>query len=387
MTSPRNHAIDTVSIHCIVGQWTAKQGCDYFANTTREASCNYVVGKDGSIGLCVEEKNRSWCTSSASNDNRAVTIEVASDTSHPYKVTSKAMDALIKLLADICKRNGIRKLKWKADPSLIGQVDKQNMTVHRWFANKACPGDYLYNRHGEIANAVNNILAGGSSGGGSGSSGGEGSGTETAPTDTEGYIWNYFYSKLGNAYGVAGLMGNLYAESGLQPNNLQNTYESSLGYSDTSYTNAVDSGAYSESSFVNDSAGYGLAQWTYYTRKQGLYDMYKTGNYSSIGSVELACDYLYKELSESYPNVLNTLINATNVRTASNSVLHDFESPADQSDSVSDTRTSYGVYYYNKYSGSSDGGTGTEIPNFDWAGNKRRGTLGLMMLAMATDRF
>ena len=163
-TSPRNHVIDTITIHCIVGQWTAKQGCDYFTTTDRQCSANYVVGKDGSIGLSVEEKDSSWCSSNAANDNRAITIEVASDTSHPYAVTDKAYEALIELVADICKRNGIKKLLWKADKSLVGQVDKQNMTVHRWFANKACPGDYLYNRHGEIAEKVNAILAGSSAG-------------------------------------------------------------------------------------------------------------------------------------------------------------------------------------------------------------------------------
>lgn len=157
-TSPRNHAIDTITIHCIVGQWTAKQGCDYFATTDRECSANYVVGKDGSIGLSVEEKDRSWCSFSSSNDHRAITIEVASDTAHPYAVTDEAYNALIKLVADICKRNGIKKLLWKADKSLIGQVDKQNMTVHRWFANKSCPGEYLYSRHSDIAAKVNALL-------------------------------------------------------------------------------------------------------------------------------------------------------------------------------------------------------------------------------------
>ncbi len=156
--SPRNHAIDTITIHCIVGQWTAKQGCDFFSTTNRQCSANYVVGKDGSIGLSVEEKDRSWCSSSPSNDNRAITIEVASDTTAPYAVTSAAYNALIKLVADICKRNGIKKLLWKGDKSLIGQVSKQNMTVHRWFANKACPGEYLYSRHAEIAAKVNAIL-------------------------------------------------------------------------------------------------------------------------------------------------------------------------------------------------------------------------------------
>ena len=154
----RNHIIDTITIHCYVGQVTAKQGCNYFASTTKKASANYVVGKDGSIGLSVEEKDRSYCSSNAENDNRAVTIEVASDTTAPYRVTDKALSSLIELIADICKRNNIKELKWKADKSLIGQVNKQNMTVHRWFANKSCPGDYLYGKHSYIAEQVNKKL-------------------------------------------------------------------------------------------------------------------------------------------------------------------------------------------------------------------------------------
>ena len=155
---PRNHVIDTITIHCFVGQVTAKRGCEVFANPLRLASANYIVGYDGSIGLCVEEANRSWCTSSRSNDHRAITIEVASETKAPYTVTKKAFDALIELVTDICKRNNIKELKWKGDKKLVGNVDKQNMTVHRWFANKACPGDYLYNRHDLIASEVNRRL-------------------------------------------------------------------------------------------------------------------------------------------------------------------------------------------------------------------------------------
>ena len=161
-TSPRNHAIDTITIHCIVGQWTAKQGCDYFATTDRECSANYIVGKDGSIGLSVDEKDRSWCTSSRENDNRAITIEVASDTEHPYAVTDAAYSALIKLVADICQRNGIKQLVWSANKAdRVNHVNGCNMTVHRDYANKACPGQYLYDRHGAIAAAVNELLGSG----------------------------------------------------------------------------------------------------------------------------------------------------------------------------------------------------------------------------------
>ena len=145
-----------------MGQWTAKQGCDYFATTDRECSANYIVGKDGSIGLSVDEKDRSWCTSSRENDNRAITIEVASDTEHPYAVTDAAYSALIKLVADICQRNGIKQLVWSTNKAdRVNHVNGCNMTVHRDYANKACPGQYLYERHGAIAAAVNAILGSG----------------------------------------------------------------------------------------------------------------------------------------------------------------------------------------------------------------------------------
>ena len=157
-SSPRNHSIDTISIHVVVGQLSAEGICSCFTNPSVQASCNYGIGTDGRIALCVEEKDRSWCTSSASNDNRAITIECASDTTHPYAINSRVYASLINLLVDICKRNGIPSLKWKGDRNLIGQPDKQNMTVHRWFANKACPGDYVYNRLGQIASDVNKKL-------------------------------------------------------------------------------------------------------------------------------------------------------------------------------------------------------------------------------------
>lgn len=163
-TANRNHVIDTITIHCFVGQVTAKRGCEVFQPTSKQASCNYVVGYDGSIGLCVEEKNRSWCSggsmnvngiSGSSNDYQAITIEVACESTHPYAITDKAMEALINLCADICKRNNIKQLLWKGNKSLVGNTAQQNMTVHRWFANKACPGDYIYERLGDIANKVN----------------------------------------------------------------------------------------------------------------------------------------------------------------------------------------------------------------------------------------
>ena len=158
-TAPETHKIDTITIHCVVGQCTVETLGNIFAPTSRQASSNYGVGTDGKIGMYVEEKDRSWCSSNAANDNRAVTIEVASDTKHPYAVNDRAFAALLDLVTDICKRNGIKKLVWstkKADR--VNHKNGCNMTVHRDYANKSCPGDYLYNRHGEIAAEVNRRL-------------------------------------------------------------------------------------------------------------------------------------------------------------------------------------------------------------------------------------
>lgn len=160
----RNHKIDTVSIHCVVGQCSVETLGSIFASTSKEASSNYGIGYDGRIGMYVEEKDRSWCTSSASNDNRAITIEVASDTYHPYRVKDVAYKSLIKLLVDICKRNGIKKLVWSTNKSeRMNHLNGCNMTVHRDYANKSCPGDYLYNLHGQIAKEVNAQLGSGTS--------------------------------------------------------------------------------------------------------------------------------------------------------------------------------------------------------------------------------
>lgn len=167
-SSPRNHSIDRISIHCVVGQCSVETLGNIFAPTSRQASSNYGIGLDGKIGMYVEEKDRSWCTSSSSNDNRAVTIEVASDTYDPYKVTDAAYASLLDLVTDICKRNGKTKIIWFGDKEkTLSYTPKPNemvMTVHRWFANKSCPGDYLYNKHPEIAAEVNRRLSGGNAG-------------------------------------------------------------------------------------------------------------------------------------------------------------------------------------------------------------------------------
>lgn len=160
----RTHSIDRITPHCVVGQLTAESICGCFTSPSREASCNYGIGKDGKIALCVEEKNRSWCSSSSANDQRAVTIECASDLNAPYAMTTAVYNSLVKLCTDICKRNGKKKLIWLGDKNKTlnysPKSDEMVLTVHRWFANKSCPGDWLYERLGVLAAKVTAQLGG-----------------------------------------------------------------------------------------------------------------------------------------------------------------------------------------------------------------------------------
>lgn len=160
----RTHTIDRITPHCMVGQMSAKACGQLFAKASYQASSNYGIGKDGEIGLYVPEDKRSWCSSSESNDQRAVTIECASDTKSPYAMNSKVYASLVKLCVDICRRNGKKRLIWcvskdaalKRDP----KDDEMILTVHRWFANKSCPGDWLYSRLWKLAEEVTAQLGG-----------------------------------------------------------------------------------------------------------------------------------------------------------------------------------------------------------------------------------
>ena len=160
----RTHSIDRITPHCVVGQLSAESICGCFTSPSRQASCNYGIGTDGRISLCVEEKNRSWCSSSNANDQRAITIECASDMSEPYAMNDKVYASLISLCTDICKRNGKKKLLWLGDKdktlNYAPKSDEMVITVHRWFANKSCPGNWLYARLGDLAARVTANLGG-----------------------------------------------------------------------------------------------------------------------------------------------------------------------------------------------------------------------------------
>jgi hypothetical protein len=427
--SPRNRAIDTITIHCVAGNLSIESLGALFAPTSRQASSNYGIGSDGRVGMYVEEKDRSWCTSSGANDHRAITIEVANtEARHPWPVSDKAMAALIELCACICRRNNITRLIWKADKSLIGNAAAQNMTVHRWFANKACPGDILFERHGNIAAEVNKLLGAAPapapvepltppvageyrvrintdtlnirSGPGTNNAivgairdrgiytiVAEATGTGatkwgrlksgagwisldhtirldgvTAPatpapapaatpnmptTATEKTIWDFLKGKGLNDYAVAGIMGNLFAESGLRPRALERSKWAATGHNDDTYTEAVDNRTYTN--FVRDSAGYGLAQWTFWSRKQELLN-FQQAQKKSIGDLGLQLDFLWREI-QTYTRTMNVLRTAATVRAASDIVLTDYERPAIQTEQVQLLRASYGQVYFDRYAG------------------------------------
>lgn len=163
----RTHSIDRITPHCVVGQCSIETLGNIFYPTSRQASCQYGIGSDGRIGMYVEEKNRSWCSSSNENDQRAITIECASDTTEPYAMNDKVYARLIELCVDICKRNGKKKLIWLGDKdktlNYVPKSDEMVITVHRWFANKSCPGNWLYARLGDLAAKVTANLGGSTS--------------------------------------------------------------------------------------------------------------------------------------------------------------------------------------------------------------------------------
>lgn len=160
----RTHAIDRITPHCVVGQCSVETLGNIFAPTSKQASCNYGIGADGRVGMYVEEKNRSWCSSSYANDQRAITIECASDTAAPYAFKDVVYNKLIELCVDICKRNGKTKLLWFGDKDKTlaynPAANEMVLTVHRWFANKSCPGDWMYQRMGDLAAKVTAKLGG-----------------------------------------------------------------------------------------------------------------------------------------------------------------------------------------------------------------------------------
>lgn len=361
-SNPRTGKICRISPHCMAGNLSVETCGNVFANGS--ASSNYGIGSDGRVAMYVEEKNRSWCTSSKDNDHKAVTIEVAnsSGAAQGWPVTTEAWNSLAYLCADICRRNGKTKLLWFGDKNktlAYNPADNEMvLTVHRWFAAKACPGDVLYKRMNELVEAVDKLIQ-------PVPEAPAGPEVDEQPqpnkATNEQYLWDQLNTIIPNDFGKAGMVGNLFAESGLIAINLQNSYEEKLGMSDLSYTAGVDSGSYTN--FVNDKAGYGIAQWTYYTRKEDMLKFTKERR-SSIGDFKTQVNFLVFELQKNFKGVISKLNAAKSIKEASDIVLREFEKPAvvingtasnataaakKKLEEVEVSRANYSTHFYNMY--------------------------------------
>lgn len=325
-SKPRKDKIKKITIHHMAGDLSVET-CGKVFNGDKEASSNYGIDSQGRVGLYVEEENRAWTSGSPSNDHQAITIEVANDEiGGQWHVSEKAYDKLIELCVDICKRNDIEKLIYTNDNS-------GNLTRHNMFQNTICPGPYLQSRFPDIAKDVNIQL--------------EKSKPVINEVNMEKDIYDYLRSKGMTHAGACGLMGNLYAESGLKANNLQNNGNSRLGISDDEFVLIVDNGVYNRDTFINDKYGFGLAQWTFWSRKQNLYDYMKSKGVS-IGHLGSQLEFIVNEI-QGYKEVYKVLTNTNDLKEASDIVLLQYERPADQSENTKDKRYNFSKVYYDKY--------------------------------------
>lgn len=321
--------IKYIVIHYTGSVGAAESNARYFANADRGASAHYFVGYDGEIWQSVEDKDIAWHCGSKNykhdkcRNANSIGIEMCTKTTGSTRVADEnwffedaTVDAAVELTKELMKKYG---------------VPKENILRHYDVTGKTCPAPYVFNsgkhKWSEFLQRI--------------------SGEEVVMANNEKNIWDFLMHVFENPYGVAGIMGNLKAESNLKPTNLQNSFETKLKITDEKYTKDVDSGKISKNSFIKDGAGYGIAQWTYWTRKKGLYEYAKEDN-KSIGDLAMQLAYLCKEI---FGNAAceNAIREAKSVKEASDAFLHLFEKPADQSTAVEDKRAGYAIEYFKKY--------------------------------------
>lgn len=334
--------IKYIVIHYTGSKADAKQQTEYFAGGNRGASAHYFVGFNGDVWQSVEDANVAWHVGSKTykhpycrNDN-SIGIELCSKTNASVNIADANWyfeDPTIKSAIELTKE---LMAKYK--------IPVENVIRHYDVTGKCCPAPFVYNnkKHtwDEFKRAISVINT-----------------SNKNDMDNSKKIWDYLKSKGFNEFAVAGIMGNLYAESGLRSTNLQNDFEKKLGLSDEDYTKAVDSGLYTEESFIKDKAGYGLAQWTFWTRKKALLDYAKLHG-KSIGDLDMQLEFFYKELYVN-PILYRLLKNSKSIKEASDGILHKYERPADQSKKVEEKRASYGIKFYEQYADESNGALNT----------------------------
>ena len=378
--------IKYIVIHYVGALGGAKANCQYYAGQYIGASAHYFVGFDGEIWQSVEDADIAWhCGASsykhgACRNSNSIGIEMC-----VRKRSTASMGATDKdwYFEDATVESTAELTRYLMDKY---GVPASNVIRHYDVTGKICPNPYVYNCTQHVWDEFKKKISGNTAGNAPeenkqlyrvrkswkdaksqlgaysvlenakaackdgytvyDESGKAVYGAELQPaTDAAGVIWAFLTGKGLNAYAAAGLMGNLYAESGLNANNLQNSYSKKFNMSDAEYTAAVDNGSYTN--FAHDKAGYGLAQWTYYSRKQALFDYAKAAA-ASIGDLNMQLAFLWQEL-QGYKSVMKVLKAATSVRAASDSVLTGYEKPADQSEAVQKKRAEYGQKYYDKY--------------------------------------
>lgn len=373
---PRTGKIRRLTPHCVAGNLSIETtlGLSKFMtyNPTNGSSTGYAIGTDGRIGLGVEETNRAWTSSSPVNDHEAITFEIANNGGEPdWRMSDAAINAWLDLSVDIAKFYGYKKVNYQPKPANItfaqtetwiktwSKADEMIVTLHNWFSAKACPGPYFMRQIPWLVGEMNKRLQ--DSKWKPEPFVGEGSSpkivqsqpavskpqeTKTRRVIAEKELWDEFKFRKLNDFAIAGIMGNLYAESGLKATNLQNSFEKSLGLTDETYTDSIDNGSYTN--FVRDGAGYGLAQWTFWTRKEALLKFAQVAK-TSIGDGWMQLDFLWSEMTITYNEMLRKLDKVATVYDASTIVLTEFERPADMSDAIKKKRAELSQVYMDKY--------------------------------------
>lgn len=332
-----------IVIHYTGALGSAKQSCQYFAGGDRQASAHFFVDYNGDVYQSVEEKNVAWHCGA---------------TSYKHPKCRNANSIGIELCCKTKGNTSIADANWYFEDATVTSaialtkelmvkynIPADHVIRHYDVTGKTCPAPYVFNtgRHtwNQFEAAIKSI-----------STSSPKIQNETISQEETAKIgWNTFISAGYSMIATAALLGNLHAESGLKANNLQNSYEKILGMTDETYTSAIDSGKYSKEQFYNDKAGYGLAQWTFWTRKKAMYEYIVEKLKKSIGDTKAQFDFLIHELSTSYPGLVNKLKSSKTIKEASDLVLVEYERPADQSDSMKILRASYGEKFYKRFVG------------------------------------
>jgi len=320
--------IKYIVIHYVGAVGTAKGNAEYFAKEHCKSSAHYFVGYDGEVWQSVEDKNIAWHCGAKKyvhpycRNANSIGIELCTKTKGSTSVADENW-----YFEDLTVASAIELTK---ELMIKYSIPASNVLRHYDVTGKICPAPYVFNKGKHTWDEFKKGLV------------------ETEADDTSAVIWSFFTRHGFSEVATAGIMGNLYAESGLKPENLQNGFEKILRMSDKQYTEAIDNGTYSRERFINDKAGYGLAQWTFWSLKQRLYDFMKD-NGLSIGCLHGQLNFLLQEFA-SNSKLLKKLKKSSSILEASNAMLHDYERPADQSEKVEMKRTKYGQTFYDLYS-------------------------------------